>query len=127
MKSLVSSTAIIVILIAAWLVFAGYSDSTVDRFVSYIDDNVSYNIEGGNWDDAIASFNALKDDWKKYRHAAEYFLSTDDLNEIECVIAKAEKNIELKDVSGASGELAVLKELLTILNTNERLILGNIL
>lgn len=127
MKSLITSAAIMFVLICGWLFFGNYSEERLAGFSASIKDDIIPAVENENWEEGenkIASFSGR---WHEYREKALLFLDTDEINEIDFGLAKAEKYIKSKDVSNSSGELNSLAEQLAFMREQQKLSLSNIL
>ena len=93
MRDLIISAAIMIVLIGGWLIFDSYSENHLSDFADYIIDDIIPAVEEENWEESIAMIADFSDDWHEYRKKALMFLDTDEINEIDFCLAKAEKYI----------------------------------
>ncbi len=126
MRNFIISIICLGVLIGAWTAFDFYSDDKITAYKDELDNNIIKTVEAKEWEKAYEDFEALSEDWHKYKKAAAFFLDTQAINDTDYSIAKAKYYIKAKDLSNSSGELSCLKEQLTFLHYNESLALGNI-
>ena len=127
MRDLIISAAIMIVLIGGWLIFDSYSENHLSDFADYIIDDIIPAVEEENWEESIAMIADFSDDWHEYRKKALMFLDTDEINEIDFCLAKAEKYIKAEDVSNSSGELNSLAEQLILMYEQQDIKAANIL
>lgn len=126
MKDLIVSAVIMALLIGSWFVFDGYSEDKLADFSSYIKDELIPAVEDEKWDESVSMVNDLSNHWHDYRKKALFFLDTEEINEIDFCLAKAEKYIEARDVSNSSGELNSLAEQLIFMYEKQDINAANI-
>ena len=127
MRDLIISAAIMIVLIGGWLIFDSYSENHLSDFADYIIDDIIPAVEEENWEESIAMIADFSDDWHEYRKKALMFLDTDEINEIDFCLAKAEKYIKDKVVSNSSGEQNSLAEQLIFMYEQQDIKAANIL
>lgn len=126
MRNFIISVICLGLLIGCWCVFDSYSDTRLQDYISRIEAEIIPEVEAKKWDEAYDHFQAISDDWHKYKKTAAFFLDTESINEADYSLARAKYYIKCKDDSNSTGELACLKEQLTFLHYNESLAAGNI-
>ena len=126
MRDLITATAAVLLLIAAWLIFFSYSEENLKEYTADIEEVILPFVEQENWEDACKQIEQLNLDWHQYKKTALFFLDTETINEIDYCLAKSIKYIKAKDVSNSSGELNSMIEQFTFLSSNDKVNLSNI-
>lgn len=127
MRSLITSSSIMLLLLILWFSFFSFSGNTLASFADSADITIMYSVNSGNWDKAITDFSHLETKWNKYRQIANFFLSSSELNEIDFTLARAKHYIYAESADDAGSELAHLSKQLQFLYNNESVTLGNVL
>ena len=126
MRSFIISVILLLVLMGGWFGFDIYSENELNGYIDTIEKEIIPYIEEENLQAAASSFDALRSDWHDYRKYAEFFLGTNELNEIDYTMTKSMSYMENADASSASGELAYLKTQMRFLDLNENINAGNI-
>jgi len=119
MKNLMISIVCLLILTVPWSIYHKYSSETVDRYKAVIDQQVIPFAEMGDWDNAEKSFIDIIEDWNRYKKISAYFINTDAVNEVDCMIMKTLYHIRSRDPYNSIAEAAELKYRFEILHSNE--------
>ncbi len=127
MKDLIVSAVAVSVLIAAWLLFSGYSEKQIDDFTSSVETVILPAVESENWAEGIENMTGLSDRWQSYKKTAVFFIDTNAISEIDYSMAKSLKYVQARDLSNSSGELLAMLRQLNYLSTNEKVSLANIL
>lgn len=126
MKSLIISIVCLGILVGGWFVFANFADDTLHSLMNYIEEDIMAETIDEDWSAAQKSMDNLSHRWHRYKKIYVFFLNTDDINQTDYSIARADYYIKAKDLSNSTGELACIKEQLRFLHLNETITLENI-
>ena len=126
MRSFIISVLLLLVLIGGWFGFDMYSENELNGYIDSIENEIMPYIEEENWQAAASEFEKLQNNWSSYRKYAEFFLGTNDLNEIDYTMTKSKTYMENADASSAAGELAYLKTQIKFLDLNENINAGNI-
>lgn len=127
MRSLITSSSIMLLLLILWFSFFSFSCNALASFADSADITIMHSVDSGNWDKAITDFDNLEIKWNKYRQIANFFLSSSELNEIDFTLARAKHYIYAKSADDAGSELAHLSTQMQSLYNNESVTLGNVL
>ena len=119
MKDLIISIICMLILILPWGFYSKYTTDSIELYNHTIDDELIPAIESRDWEKASAEFDVVSDKWDKHKKISAYFMSTEEINEIEGTVAKAYYYVKMQDESNSSGEVAYLKYKLNVLYNNE--------
>lgn len=126
MKTLVVSLIGLALLVGSWLVFSDFASDTIDHLTDKIEQQIITPATTGKWDEARESMEEFTTEWDKYKKIFTYFLSTEEIDQTDFSISRAQYYIECQDVSNATGELAYIRKQLFSLHENEKLNLENI-
>lgn len=127
MRDLIISIICILILIVPWSIYSGYTSNAMNIYNASIDDRLIPSITSSDWDTAEKEFNIVSEKWDKHKKISAYFISTNDINEIDGTMSKVFYYIKMHDESNASGEVAYLKCKLNLLYENDRVSSPNLL
>lgn len=127
MKHLIVSIICLLVLIIPWSIYGKYSSDAIENYKAIITNQVIPSIESGEWTEAEESFNALSDDWNRYKTISAYFINTDSVNDTDGFVSKTQYYIRLHDAANASAESAYLMQKLECLHENEVPSMENIL
>lgn len=126
MRDLIISISCMLAILLPCSAYYKYSSECSNQYTCEIEENVIPAIIKHDWDRALSDFKILSEEWQNQKKISVYFLSTDDINEIDSIISKTFYYIKMKDDSNASGEAAYLKECLELLHKNETPNLKNV-
>ena len=126
MRDLIVAAALITVLIGGWLFFDSYSENSVSEMTALLRDRLIPAVEEERWDESADMAGRLSENWHEYYGRALFFLSSEELSEIDQCLAKAQKYIQAEDVSNSSGELNTLAEILSFLTDREKITWENI-
>ena len=119
MRDLIISIACMLTILTPCYIYYEYSADRSDRYVYKIEENIIPAIVEHEWDKALSDFNDLAKQWQRQKKISVYFLSTEDINEIDSIMSKTFYYIKMEDDSNATGEASYLKEQLELLHRNE--------
>lgn len=119
MRDLIISVICMLIILIPCYAYYDYSRECSHQYSYSLEKSVIPAIENHAWDKASSEFERLSEKWQRQKKISVYFLSTDDINEIDTVISKTIYYIKMKDDSNASGEAAYLQKQFELLHRNE--------
>lgn len=126
MKALVISFVCIAIIIIGWGIFVNFSDDHIHGLINTVEDELMVSVNAEDWGKASEQIDQFSERWHKHKKVYTFFYDTADLRDAEFTIAKVEYYIKAKDLSLASGELALIKEQLGYLHLNELITIDNV-
>lgn len=126
MRNFIVSLICLLAMVAIWTGFTCYASVKTDYYENSLEVLIVDYVNKEKWDESMALFDEIQDDWNIYKHTASFFLDTSSINHIDSTFKKVRFYIEADDRSNSSGELAYLKGLFTALEKNESLTLQNI-
>lgn len=126
MRALIYISTAMILIVALWFFSYEYIENNSLSFINTLN-KINETIENDNWKSAQDKITKLNKDWDNIKHKWGMILDHTEIDDIDLIIAKINKSIELKNKHVVLEEIEVLKYLFIMINEKENLTLTNIL
>jgi len=116
---------VVLLFLLGWYLVYESIDKHTTNFSKQLD-NISDIIREENWDIVSIEYGKVKNNWIKLRKLLTILLDHHEIDNIDLSMAKASQYIETKNIPLSLGEIAVLKQLFSVVKESESLTLTNI-
>ena len=116
---------VVLLFLLGWYLVYESIDKHTTNFSKQLD-NISDIIREENWDIVSIEYGRVKNNWNKIRKLLTILLDHHEIDNIDLSMAKASQYIETKNIPLSLGEIAVLKQLFSVVKESESLTLTNI-
>jgi hypothetical protein len=127
MRSLLVSVIALGLVMAAWGLFLGQADATIQEMSKSINEEIIKAVATEDWQRANLGFVQISTLWNQKRKLFSVFVDAISIGEIEGTLARTRAYLLSKEQANSQGELAYLDQQLSFLIENERLSLENTL
>lgn len=125
MRIYVAVVIVLLLALSVSLITLDKLDSTTDDLVAGFD-GLETAIAGDNWEDAGAGIERVEILWHKHKGWWAMVIDHQEIDNIDMALARIKQYIKVRDRAMASGELAVLKQMLEHIPEKEKVNLKNI-
>lgn len=125
MKTLITSTIIIIVLLITWGLMYDFISQTTEEFNSLIAD-IETKVLSDNWDSTMSIYDSINTKWEGKQKVFLLIIDHEEIEKINLTLSKIKKYIIIKDKSLTLSETSALRFFLNHIEEKESLSLKNI-
>lgn len=125
MKTLITSTIIIIVLLITWGLMYDFISQTTEEFNSLIAD-IENKVLSDDWDSTMSIYDSINTKWEGKQKVFLLIIDHEEIEKINLTLSKIKKYILIKDKSLTLSETSALRFFLNHIEEKESLSLKNI-